>query len=88
MLVEHQHAASDPTTTDLVRQSDAALHSKRPQDAAAMARMAMSRDAAYIAARLALGRALEALGRHAEAAAVAWQSDQWLRQGHESLIRE
>jgi Septum formation len=70
MLVPHQHATSDPTTTDLVRRSAAALHAKHLVDAEAMARTAIARDAAHIPARLALGRALEAQGRHAEAAAV------------------
>lgn len=70
MLVEHLHAASDPETKDLVRRSDAALQAGHPWDAEALARMALTRDDAYIPARLALGRALEARGRHSEAAAV------------------
>lgn len=70
MLVEHQHATSDPATTAIVQGSDAALKAGRPEDAEQLARMAIGRDAAYVPARLALGRALEARGQTAEAAAV------------------
>jgi hypothetical protein len=70
LLVEHQHATSDPATTSLVAGSDAALKAKRPADAERLARIAIGRDPKYVPARLALGRALEALGRHAEAASV------------------
>lgn len=70
MLVEHRHAASDPTTTAMVHRSDAALNAGRPDDAARLARTAIERDPGYVPARLALGRALEALGKPVEAAAV------------------
>jgi hypothetical protein len=70
MLVEHQHATSDPETTAIVKRSDAALAGKRPDEADQLARLAIGRDPAFVPARLALGRALEARGRHAEAAAV------------------
>jgi hypothetical protein len=70
MLVEHRHATADPTTISLVRQSEAALDDGRPSHAEWIARLAIDRDAAYVPARLALGRALEALGRHADAATV------------------
>ena len=70
MLVEHQHATSDPETTAIVKRSAAALEGKRPEDAEQLARVAIGRDPAFVPARLALGRALEARGRHADAAAV------------------
>ena len=70
MLVEHQHATSDPATTDIVRRSDVALAAGQPEDAERLAREAIGRDAAYVPAKLALGRALEARGQHAEAATV------------------
>lgn len=70
MFVQQQNATSDPRTTEIVRQSDAALEAGQPADAERLARQAVDRDGAYIPARLALGRALEAAGNHAEAAAV------------------
>ena len=70
MLVEQRHAASDPTTTAMVHRSDAALKAGRPDDAERFARAAIERDPSYVPARLALGRALEARGKHVEAASV------------------
>ena len=70
MLVEHRHAASDPTTTAMVQRSNAALQADRPEQAEQLARAAIARDDRYVPARLALGRALEALGKPVEAAAV------------------
>ncbi len=70
MLVERQYASSDPTTMSLAASSDAALAAKQPDDAEHLARLAIGRDPKYVPARLALGRALEALGRHREAASV------------------
>lgn len=70
MLIQHQHATSDPRTTALVARSAAALRSGDAEEAETDARIAVGRDPAFIPARLALGRALEARGRHAEAAAA------------------
>jgi len=70
MLIQQQHASSDPTTTAHVARSAAALTAGNAEDAETHARIAIGRDPAFIPARLALGRALEAEGRHAEAAAA------------------
>jgi hypothetical protein len=70
MLIQQQHAASDPKTTNHLSRSAAALTSGNAEDAETHARIAVGRDPAFIPARLALGRALEAQGRHAEAAAA------------------
>jgi hypothetical protein len=70
MLVQQQHATSDPGTVEFISRSDAALESGSAEDAETLARIAIGRDPAYVPARLALGRALERQGRHAEAAAA------------------
>jgi Septum formation/Tetratricopeptide repeat len=70
LLLEHQHATSDPGTTEIVRKAAAALAAGTPEEAETLARIAVGRDPAFVPARLALGRALEAQGRHSEAAAV------------------
>jgi hypothetical protein len=70
LLVDQRHAASDPTTTAIVHRSAAALSGGDTDESERLARLAIGRDAAFVPARLALGRALEAAGRQAEAAAV------------------
>ncbi len=70
MLVEHRHATSDAATEAFVQRSDAALAAGQVEDAETLARIAIGRDPAYVPARLALGRALEAQGQHADAAAA------------------
>jgi hypothetical protein len=70
MLAEHRYAASDPTTTAMVHRSEAALKAGRRDEAEQLARAAIARDDRYVPARLALGRALESLGKHGEAASV------------------
>jgi hypothetical protein len=68
MLIEHQHSTSDAETLALVSRSEAALAAGNAEDAETLAQIAIGRDGAFIPARLALGRALEAQGFHAEAA--------------------
>lgn len=70
MLIEHRHGKSDEATETFARRSDAALAAGNAEDAETLARIAVDRDSAYVPARLALGRALEAQGLHAEAAAA------------------
>lgn len=70
MLVEQQHVASDAETTALVERSRSALAAGDRRDAEGLARLATSRDPKYVPAWLALGQALEAQKRHAEAATV------------------
>lgn len=68
MLVEHRHGRSDEATELFVQRSDAALAAGNAEEAETLARIAVGRDAAYVPARLALGRSLEAQGLHADAA--------------------
>jgi hypothetical protein len=70
LLVEHQHATSDPDTVAFVERSTEALAAGDAEDAATLAHVAIGRDPAYVPARLAFGRALEAQGLHADAAAA------------------
>jgi hypothetical protein len=70
LLIEHQHATSDAETVAFVERSAAALVAGDAEDAATLAQIAIGRDLAFVPARLAFGRALEAQGLHADAAAA------------------
>ena len=71
MLVEGlATTTTDATTKRLVDASTQATRAGRAYDGERLARAAIGRDERYMPARMALGRALEARGLHAEAAGV------------------
>jgi hypothetical protein len=69
-FLEEQASRTDRQTAALVQRSDAARTAGHADEAERLARAALKRVPNFVPALLALGRALEASGRHADAAAV------------------